>query len=709
MENSGFPSYVVATDVGGTCTDTVVVSGERDFAIGKALSTPPNFATGVVDSLTLAAAKLELTVEALLERTSLFIHGSTVVDNTLFTRDGVMTGLITTAGFEDALLVTRGAYGRWAGLPEEKLKHPVATDRPVPLVAAGAILGVRERVDFKGDVLEEMQDEEVEATVRALLGRGVRSIAVCFLWSFYNDRHERRVRDLIRKIAPDCFVTLSSEVAGVPGEYERASTAVINSYTGPIAKSYVDDLKSLLGQRRYTGPLMVMQGYGGLLRAEEAVDRPVGMLECGPAAGVIGSKALGDLMGDRDIIAADMGGTTFKVGVIQNGEIEYAREPLVDRYHYIAPKMEVVSIGAGGGSIVSIDPHTGIPRLGPRSAGAFPGPVCYGRGGREVTLTDALTLIGFMDPDRFLGGSMKLDLQAARTAFREQIADPLGMSVEDAAIGIYRIATAQITDLIHEITVERGLDPRDYVLHAFGGSCGMVCAMFGAELSVRRIVVPYTASVNCAFGLVSADIVHEYATARVLPATTDPAAINAIFAPLVERATRQLAAEGFEGGQIRLDWSIDMRYSRQVHDVTTPVRGAVPVDRRSLERLVDDFEVQYANKYGQGSGLRAAGIDMTLFRLTARALMKPARLASFPLAGPDASSAKIGTRPVFVVGHGVLTLTSIYDFDKLQPGNEISGPAVIHTPITTIVVQDAQRARVDCFRNVVIEFTGQPS
>ena len=252
------------------------------------------------------------------------------------------------------------------------------------------------------------------------------------------------------------------------------------------------------------------------------------MLECGPAAGVIGSKALGDLLKQKDVIATDMGGTTFKVSVIQGGQIEYAREPMIDRFHYTQPKIEVVSIGAGGGSIVWIEEETKIPRVGPRSAGSRPGPVCYGMGGEEPTLTDVFMLIGYMDPKIFLGGSMNLDKEAARRVFDAKIAKPLGLSVEEAAYGIFRIATAQITDLIREITVERGLDPRYFVMHAFGGSCGMVSATFGAELGVKKIVIPYTASVNCAFGLISADIVHEYSVVKTLPM---PAPLNE-FPPL---------------------------------------------------------------------------------------------------------------------------------------------------------------------------------
>jgi N-methylhydantoinase A len=377
---------------------------------------------------------------------------------------------------------------------------------------------------------------------------------------------------------------------------------------------------------------------------------------------------------------------------------------MVDRFHYSQPKIEVVSIGSGGGSIVWLEPGTGVPRVGPRSAGARPGPVCYGLGGTEPTLTDVFMLIGYMDPDIFLGGTMRLDPQAARKVFNEKIAKPLGMGVEEAAFGVYRVATAQIGDLIHEITVERGLDPRDFVLHAFGGSCGIVAGMFGAELKVKRMVIPYTASVNCAFGLVSADIVHEYSHTAVLPVPSPAQAINDIYQPMIERARRQLAEEGFANTNVQLDWSIDLRYSRQVHEVTTVIRSRTPLDDVGVAQLVTDFEVQYERKYGKGSAFREAGMEMTMFRLTARGLIERPKLAPLALTGSDSVHAKIGRRPIFVEAKNGMTEADIYNFEKLMPGNVVVGPAVIHTPITTIVLQANQRGSVDGYRNVLVDF-----
>ncbi len=395
-------SLVISTDVGGTCTDTVIVENGQSITIGKALSTPPNFAEGVIDSIKSAAEALDCGLPELFSKTSLFTHGCTVVDNAMFERSGSLTGLITTAGFEDTLHVTRGAYGRWSGLSEEGLKHPVATDKPTPLVSMERTRGIPERIDYKGEIIRELDEIAVRSVVESLISKhNCDAIAVCLLWSFNENRHEQRIGEIIREISPDTYVSLSNEIAPVPGEYERTSTTVINAYAGRVVNDYLTELQNLLSENGYKGPLLVMQGYGGLLPAEEAADRAVNMLECGPVAGVIGSKFLGDLMQDRDIIAADMGGTTFKVGIIQNSELEYAREPLIDRFHYAVPKIDVVSIGAGGGSLISLEAGTGVPIVGPRSAGARPGPICYGQGGEEPTLTDVLLLLATSIPNAF--------------------------------------------------------------------------------------------------------------------------------------------------------------------------------------------------------------------------------------------------------------------------------------------------------------------
>jgi len=698
-------SYIVATDVGGTCTDTVIAASDGTIHIGKVLSTPPDFAIGVIESIQSATSTMGITNKALFADTDLFVHGSTVVDNTLLTSSGSRTGLLTTQGFEDTLRVTRGAYGRWSGLPEDQIKHPVATDRPLPLVDNARICGVPERIDYKGAIVDALDLESTKSAIEYLINeQEVTAIAVCLLWSFRNPRHELTIRDLIYKLSPACYVSLSCEIAPLPGEYERTSTTAINAYAGTVVKNYMDNLQGLLTADGYLGPVLVMQGHGGLMPVADASNRAVGMIECGPVAGLIGSRHLGKVLDEPNIIAVDMGGTTSKVGVIQNGRLDYAREPMVNRYHYLAPKIEVASIGAGGGSIIELEPVSLVPRVGPQSAGSRPGPVCYGNGATQPTLTDVMLLVGYMDTEHFLGGTHVLDRAACVKVFDTTIAKPLGMSLEEAAFGIYRIACSQMSDLIHEITVERGLDPRDYVLHAFGGTSPMLAGVFARELNVSRIVVPYTAAVNCAFGLISSDVVHEYTQTTLisLPATTDM--LNAQLEPLVDAAIAALSAEGFGEHEVRIDCAVAMRYGLQVHELEIPVAGGFPLRDTDVELQVDAFERLYEQRYGKGSAYREAGVELTQFRVTGRGLLRRPQLIKSELGNADASAAQIGTRHILVEAHNAFSEAPIYDFARLKPGNVMSGPCVIHTPVTTIVLQKAQTGHIDEYMNTVIEF-----
>jgi N-methylhydantoinase A len=704
MMNGSTRNYAVAVDVGGTCTDCVVYGAGEAVRVAKAFSTPPDFANGVIDSVRIAAKDMSLRLEDLLANTKLFLHGSTVVDNTIITRDGARTGLITTAGFEDTLIVTRGAYGRWSGQSEDVIKHPVMTKRPEPLTPRTRIFGVRERIDSKGAIVLSLDDDDVRTAIDRLVNEhGVEAIAVCLLWSFRNSVHERKIREIIHCMAPRVHVSISSEVAPVPGEYERTSTTVINAYAGSVAQLYLDELSSMLSRAGYGGPLLVMQGYGGLVPVEEAATRPVGMIECGPAAGVVGSQFFSRLFGERNVIAADMGGTTFKVGVIQDGEFGYAREPIVDRLHYVATKIDVASIGAGGGSIVSVDARTRRPLIGPRSAGARPGPICYGRGGEEPTLTDVAAIIGYMDPGTFLGGAIRLDLNKATSIFAEKVARPLGMEAEEAAIGVYRVAAAQIADLIREVTIERGLDPRDFDIHSFGGSCSLFAGSFAKDLAVKRVVVPFTASVNCAFGMIAADVVHEYSRVEPMLMPFDAGTLNAIFEPMARDAAAKLAIEGFASDKITLNCAVELRYRRQVHQIVTPLHGAPPFARFALDAVMADFEQLYERRYGRGSAFRGAGMEAVIFRLKASGLVEAPTPTPEPLRAPDPSAAEMGRRNIYVDTANAMAPATIYDYLRMCPGNRVRGPAVIHTPITTIVIQSQQIGRMDQFRNLIVE------
>jgi N-methylhydantoinase A len=694
--------YVVGIDIGGTCTDCVVVDERGQVRLGKAFSTPPDFSGGILDALGVAARELRLGLAELLRSTRLFLHSTTVAENAVV--DGTLSraGLIVNEGFEDTLFATRGGYGRWSGLTEEEKRNPIETDKLPPIVPGGLIRGLKQRTDVAGRVVIPADEAAVEVAVRGLLDQGVEALGVSLLWSFLEPRAEQMVREVARRLRPGLPITLSHEIAPIVGEYERTSTVALNARLEPVVARYMDRLRTELRRLGFQGTLLVMQAYGGLLPADQAASRPVGMIESGPVSGLVGSKQLGEALGFRDIIAADMGGTTFKVGVVREGLIEYQRESMVVRYHYALPKMDVVSLGLAGGSVISVAPETGVPQIGPQSAGSYPGPICYGHGGREPTLTDVDAILGYLNPAYFLGGRAQLEIGPAVAAFEERVARPLGLPLVQAAAAMYRLANSIIHDLLHKATVQRGLDPRRFALFSFGGTAGMHVAAYGGELGVRQIVIPHSASVHGAFGLITSDIVHEDQTTRPMRGALDPASVDAVFAGLSERVIAQLRREGFVEDAIRVQRSIDMRYRRQVHILTVPVAGDGPVDERLLEATISLFERLYEEKYGRESAYREAGIELVSFRVRAAGLVRKPRVATVELAGEDPSGALVERRRAWVEGWGEMAEVCAYDFGRLQPGNVVAGPALIWTPITTVVVGADQRARVDAYRNLLI-------
>ena len=694
-------SYVVGIDIGGTCTDCVVVDDAGAVTLGKAFSTPPDFSGGILDALGVAAERLATTTAGLLGDTQLFLHSSTVAENAVVDGTLARAGIITTRGFEDTLFAMRGGYGRWSGLTEEEKRNPVDTEKPEAIVPRALVAGVRERVDASGAVQYAAQPDDIEGAVRTLLDAGVDAIGVSTLWSFANPQTERQVGEAVRRLRPDLFLTLSNEIAPVVGEYERTSTVALNARLGPVVHGYLDNLRRQLAEQGFRGQLLVAQAYGGLLPVDEAAARPVGMIESGPVSGLVGSQALGERMGLRNIIAADMGGTTFKVGTVREGLIEYQRESMVLRYHYALPKMDVVSLGLAGGSIISIDARTGTPRIGPRSAGSYPGPICYAHGGDEPTITDIDAILGYLNPDYFLGGSVGLDIARARALFEEKVAEPLGMGVIEAAASMYKLANSLFHDLLHKTTVQRGLDPRRFALFSFGGTAGMHAGAYGEELGVSAIVIPYSASVHGAFGLVTSDVAHEDQITHPLRAPFDVEAAASIFAELEGRIVAQLEAEGFAPGDMRLNRAVDMRYRRQVHIVTVPV-AAGDVTATLLEETVDLFERLYEEKYGPQSAYREAGIELVSFRVRGAGSVGRHDFPAEELGDADASAALVARVEAWVDRAGAMQRVPGYDFERLRPGNVVEGPAIVWSSITTLVVPAGHRARVDENRSLVV-------
>ena len=426
------------------------------------------------------------------------------------------------------------------------------------------------------------------------------------------------------------------------------------------------------------------------------------MIESGPVSGLVGSKDLGDRLGFHNIIAADMGGTTFKVGVVREGRIEYQRESMVLRYHYALPKMDVVSLGLAGGSIISVDPRSGVPQIGPRSAGSYPGPVCYDHGGEEPTITDVDAILGYLNSTYFVAGRAELNVDKARSVFKEKVAGPLDMDVPEAAAAMYRLANSMIYDLLHKVTIQRGLDPRQFALFSYGGTAGMHVAAYGDELGVNPIIVPHSASVHGAFGLITSDIVHEDQTTSPMKAPWELERINSIFEELRGRVMDQLKQEGFEDNEIRIHRSVDMRYRRQVHILTVPVQGQGTLSEQDLEATLSLFETLYEERYGKESAYREAGIEMVSYRVRGEGMVKTPEFRVQDLGETDPSGAVVETRRAWVQQAAEFQDVKGYDFELLQPGHQVPGPSIIWTPITTIVLNPDQVAHVDEYKNLLI-------
>lgn len=701
LEDESCMDYRIGTDIGGTCTDSTIMDDEGRVTIGKDLTTYPDFSQGIFDSLSDATASMDISLSELLGNTDVFLHATSVGENALFEREGADTGLLTTAGFEETLHATRGGYGRWSGLPYEQVKDIINSDKPEPLIPRTRIEGLSERA-YRDQIVEDLDDEEVLEAVDQLVDDGVESVATCLLWSFSSPEHEQQVRELLAEEYPELYVTVSSDVSPTMGEYERTSTTVLNAYLGPTAREYLTNFRTTLSEYGFSGLLLLMFSHGGLVTREDAIERPVGLMESGPVAGLLGSQFVANRRGIDNIISTDMGGTTFKVGVINDNRIEYADEPMVGRHHYQFPKRDIHSIAVAGGSVISLEEDTNVPTVGPESAGSDPGPACYGRGGDRPTVTDVDLIQGYFAPEYFLGGDKEMAADRAYEVFDEQIASPLGKSVDEAAADIYKLINSIITDLLRETTVEKGIDPRKFSLVAIGGAAGMHAASYARALDIPEVIVPHTASVNSALGLLSTDVTHEHIDVQGLEPPFRAADINGVFEDLSETARRKLADEGFSAEKTEIKRSISMRYQRQVHELLTPVEADGELTQADIEDTVERFEELYEQRYGEGSAFKEGGIEMTEFRVRGVGSLTTPDLKEHTLSESNPERARIGAKEMNFNSAGGRIDGTLYDYEELTPGDEITEPGVILTPVTTIVVNPGDIARMDRYQNIRI-------
>lgn len=695
-------AYRVSVDIGGTFTDCTVVARDGSVTIGKAPSTPQDFSQGFINSLQAAAQALGLDLEQLLSQTSRMSHGTTVGINAVVSRTGSRVGLISTAGHADALRILNNT-GRTNGQPVERILNYAASSLPARFVARGDVAEVTERIDASGDVIVALDVDEVEAAVERLLGQGVETLAVSYLWSHVNPVHEQRTRELMDRRFPDVYVSFGHELAARIGEYPRAATAVMNSYIGPLMRDYVIRLLDGLQRRGYAGRLLFAQCDGGLINAQDVIRRPVMTLESGPVGGVVACTKAGAETGHRHIIAADMGGTTFDVSVISDGRLPVRDGVVVEQHDLFLRMVDVESVGAGGGSLAWVDPQSGALRVGPQSAGAEPGPVCYGRGGTQPTVTDADLVLGLLNPDNFLGGRMQLDVGAARRAIGD-LGERLGLGLMECAAGIQEVADSLMEDKIRSMTVARGHDPRDFVLFAFGGGGAVHAGLFCRGLGIRRVVVPVgdLASVWSAYGIGLEGYGRSYELPAFLHAPFASEAVRAAFSALEQSARDDAHASGIDWDSLRCMRSADIKYALQVYDVEAEVPDG-DLDDMAMPLIAANFERTYARRFGEGVGYPEGGIDLTALRLSvgpADALRSAIGMSNGRPAGAAAPS---GERDVYWPEHRASSATPVYDGDALPAGSRLQGPALIDYSDTTAVLRPSLSLQVEPGGNLTIE------
>jgi N-methylhydantoinase A len=694
---------LIGIDTGGTFTDTVIVDGNPGsntarLGIGKALTTHGNLPEGVIASIGVAAQSLGMTLEECLAGTDILSHGTTVGLNAMLTGKGAKAGLLVTEGFESTLAIARS--NKVHGLSDEELTDALKWRKPTLLVPRRLTLGVRERIDVTGSALVPLDEAQARAQIRRLVAEGVEAIGISLLWSAVNGRHEQRLAELVREEAPGVHVTLSSELAARIGEYERTVSVAMNAYVAPLVTKYLSGLDQGLRTRGFRGLFLVMTMAGGVRQVSAVLAAPIHTLQSGPVGGMTASRRLGQMLDQPNVIATDVGGTSFDVGLVVAGGIPTATRPRIDRHGIALPVVDIASIGTGGGSIARVDPGLGVLRVGPQSAGSMPGPACYGRGGTEPTVTDAAVVLGYLDR---LGGTLTLDREASVKAVRTRVAEPLGLSVEEAAEGILRVANSQMADLVKRASLQRGHDPRDFILFAYGGAAPQYVGRYAAEIGVKRILIPRLAPEFSAWGAVSSDL-RSMNEREIPPRPLQNALedVNTSLKILEERALNELHGAGEElrkkaGTSIEVHRLLGLRFQRQIHRLDIPVESA-QVSVEAARAAEAEFRKRYEAIVGKGSSYTDTAIEVPTVTVEARV---PVPSPDFSLTGAKKDLKVVRNRSAWFDGKRVDT--PVYLWHDLSEGMKVAGPAFVESEQTTAVIYPGQSAVCDRMGNLFLE------
>ncbi|MBI5035256.1 MAG: hydantoinase/oxoprolinase family protein [Chloroflexi bacterium] len=681
----------IGIDVGGTFTDIVLIDDQRKkIHYTKTLTIPKNPAQGVLNGI----EKMLRMANATMADLDYMVHGhgTTIGTNALIERKGAMTGLVTTAGFRDVLEIAR------IERPDEGL-YDLTVDTPEPLVPRYLRAEVTERVGAHGEIVCPLDEASVVQAAKYLKAQGVSTIAVCLLFSFLNPKHEQRVKEICREIYPEAFVSISSEICPEFREFERTSTTVINAYLQPIVERYIRNLTAMLNEKYGTVEVRIMQASGGAMSAETARDHAVNIVNSGPAGGAVAGAFIGKLLGDKQLMTVDMGGTSFDIGLIIDGVPRVSSEGKFEGYPVKIPAVDVHAIGAGGGSIAWID-KGGALNMGPQSAAADPGPACYGLGGELPVVTDANLVLGRLNPDYFLGGEMKLYPDKARAAIEKYIARPLKMSVEDAAYGMIRVVNANMVKGMAGSSIEKGFDPREFTLVAFGGAGPLHACELAKEIGMRKVVIPLYPGALSAFGLVTSDIRHDYVQTIAKPAAlVDAGELAQAYAAMEAKAHAQLREEKIAESEIEVEWTADLRYAGQAYELNVPVTRNRKLSRKDVDATVARFHALHQKVYEYSSATEP--IDVINVRLVAKGRVPDVKLPKRKRGDASPRAALKGKRPVYFAGRGYVNV-SVYERDLLQPGNLVKGPCMIEEIISSTVVIPGATAKVDVWGNVII-------
>ena len=666
-------SHTIGIDVGGTFTDLSAVDANGQFTLAKSLSTPSDPSIGVMNGLGQLAENLGTSLKDLLATTERIVHGTTVATNALLEGKGAKVGLLTTAGHRDVLEMREGFK------PD---RYNLRMTAPKPLVPRARRLGIRERVRPDGTEDVALNARSLDAAIRKLKRDGVDAVAVCYLHAYRNPEHENATAKALKNLLPKTYVSLSSAVLPQIKEYERVCTTVVNAYVGPILRTYLTQLRARLRRAGFSGPVLIMQSHGGVASIHEAVRLGAGAVLSGPAGGVAGGTYSARLLGEPNLIPFDMGGTSCDISLIVDGEPQMAVDRSVGGHSVALPSLDIGTLGAGGGSIARVDAG-GILRVGPQSAGAEPGPACYGTQGTQPTVTDANLVLGYLDPDNFLGGRISLDSRAAERVV-DSLATDLGTDRVTAARGVFEVVNTTMAEGIRLVSVRRGIDPRRFALLAFGGAAGLHATALARRLEIERVIVPRMAAVMSAWGMLTTDLRHEVVQTHI-------GDVRGITSATLRRTFRRLEAEGRKrlafSGPVRVRRSVDMRYGEQIFEIGVLLDGLELSSPDLMDSIVERFHLRHEALYTYSQPQQ----DVVLVNARISVVGELPALPEEPKVRARKAAGPRTRRRIYLAGWQDVP---VYDFSALAASQVVDGPAVIEAETTTVLLQAEERAQV---------------